>query len=260
MKAFFIVIVLILLAAVVAVANAPASLVPMTLKELEQRQLLAPNAPTLALAKLEGTVWQGQAKDAVLTINGEQVPLGVLSWQLEAMSLLDRKPVIHLTTNAPEHRLEATVIASESGDITVNNAEGRLPISLLEPWFPMLVKGNIAFVFDHIIMNPKQLLAIDGVLNLEYVDWLGGDYAMPLGSYMAQITLQNNLVHVDINDFSASLGMVGLLTLNPANGAYQFDATLQARPELAPEVTESIAWLGKRNRQGDIVLKNRGRF
>ena len=260
MKAFFITVVLLLLAAVVAIVNAPAALVPMALEELEKRQLLPPNAPAIALAQLEGTVWQGRANEAIITVDGETVPLGVLSWQLEPMSLLDRTLIIYLSTDAPEHRLQATVVASENGDVTINDLEGRLPINLLEPWFPMLVKGDIAFVFDHIIVNPKQLLAIDGVLNVEYVDWLGGDYAMPLGSYMAQISLQDNQVHVDINDFSASLGMMGLLTVNPVSGVYQFDATLQARPELAPEVAESIAWLGKRNNQGDIVLKNRGRF
>ncbi len=260
MKAILIAVVLLLVVAVLAIANAPASLVPMALEELEKRQLLDPKAPAITLAKLEGTVWEGRANEAIMTIDGEAVSLGVLSWQLEPISLLDRTPIIHLTSNAPELRLQGTVVANEKGDISINNVEGRLPISLLEPWFPMLVKGDIAFVFDHIIVNPKQLLAIDGVLNVEYVDWLGGDYAMPLGSYMAQITLQDNLVHVDINDFSASLGMMGLLTINPVNGVYQFDATLQARPELAPEVTESIAWLGKRNSQGDIVLKSRGRF
>ena len=260
MKAVLIAIVLIVLASVLAIANAPASLVSLALDELEKRQLLAPNIPVIALANLEGTVWQGQANEAVVTIDDEVVPLGVLSWQLDPMSLLDRRPVVHLKTNAPEHHLQATVIASATGDVTINNLEGRLPVSLLEPWFPLLVEGDIAFVFDHIIANRQQLLAVDGLLNAEYVAWLGGDYAMPLGSYMMKISLHNNQLHININDFNAGLGISGLLTVNPASGVYQLDATLQARPELAPEVAESIAWFGRRNSQGDIVLKNRGRF
>ena len=242
-----------------AIANAPASLIPLALDELEKRQLLAPNLPVLALTDLEGTVWQGQANQAVITIDGEEIPLGVLSWQFEPLSLLDRTAVVHVKADAPEHQLQATVIASDTDTVTINNLEGRLPISLLEPWVPMLVRGDIVFIFDHIVAG-QQLLAIDGLLNAESVVWLGGSYEMPLGSYMMQIFLQDNQVHIDINDFNASLGMSGVLLLNLAKGTYQFDAILQARPELAPEVAESIAWFGKRNNQGDIVLKNRGRF
>ncbi|ARN74847.1 type II secretion system protein N [Oceanicoccus sagamiensis] len=260
MKAILVAIVLLVLVGVVAIANAPASLVPMALAEAEKRQLLAPNAPAISLVNLEGTVWDGQANETVITVAGEPLHLGVLRWQLDPLSLLDSSPVIHVQTQASEHAVQATVIAKANGDIRINDIEGRMPISLLEPWLPMLVKGDISFVFDHITVNPKQLLAIDGVVNVEYVDWLGGDYAMPLGSYMAQISLQDNNIHMDINDFSASLGMNGLLTVNPLSGAYQFDATLQARPGLAPEVAESIAWFGKRNNQGDIILKQRGRF
>ena len=259
MKAFFITLMLVVVGAGLAIANAPASLIPLALDELEKRQLLAPNLPAIALTDLEGTVWQGQANQAVITIDGEAILLGVLSWEFEPLSLLDRTAVVHVKADAPEHHLQATVIASATDPITINNLEGRLPISLLEPWVPMLVKGDIVFVFDHIIAD-QQLLAIDGLLNAESIVWLGGNYEMPLGSYMMQIFLQDNQVHIDINDFNADLGMSGVLIINPVNGEYQLDAVLQARPELAPEVTASIAWFGKRNKQGDIVLKNRGRL
>ena len=53
MKVLLVAILVIVLGAVIAVANAPATLVPMALEELEKRQLLAPNAPKIALANLE---------------------------------------------------------------------------------------------------------------------------------------------------------------------------------------------------------------
>ena len=106
MKALLIAITVIVLVGVIAVVNAPAALVPMALEELEKRHLMAANAPKVSLAELEGTVWSGQSNQAVITIDGEAIPLGVLSWQLEALSLLDNKPVIHLTTRAPEHSLQ----------------------------------------------------------------------------------------------------------------------------------------------------------
>jgi hypothetical protein len=97
------------------------------------------------------------------------------------------------------------------------------------------------------------------VVNLEYVDWLMGDYAMPLGSYMAQIYLEQQDVQVKINDYGASLGVDGLLTINPA-GSYRFNATLMPRDGLAPEVTQSIAYLGRRQADGSVLVTQAGRF
>jgi hypothetical protein len=103
-------------------------------------------------------------------------------------------------------------------------------------------------------------MAIDGVLNLEYVDWLGGDFPMPLGSYLAQITLRDDKVQVQINDFSASLGLDGQLAVTPTTGHYTFNARLQPQPDLAPQVVESIKWLGKLQANGDVLINQRGRF
>ncbi|WP_101757507.1 type II secretion system protein N [Oceanicoccus sp. KOV_DT_Chl] len=251
-----------LIAAVVVVALAvrlaPASLLPLALAEIETRQLLPPNSPRLLLAETQGTVWQGSAQ-AQLTLDGVTFSLGQLSWQLDAFALLDRLAVLQVKAIADDHRVSALVVANEQGEVRINNLEGRFPISKLEPWIPMLVKGDIAFVVGQIVLQQQRLTSIDGVLNLEYVDWLGGDRDMPLGSYMAQIYLQQDNVQFQLNDFAASLGLDGLLSVAPS-GVYTFKATLIPRQGLAPEVIETIAWLGRRGANGEVTINKRGRF
>lgn len=259
MKYWLLVIVTILVVLVIAIANAPASLVPRGLAEIEARGLLQAGSPRLLLADTHGTIWQGQADQAALELNGTEVDLGAMTWRLDVWSLLRRAPVLEVLAQAPGQQVKATVTATERGLITVDNLEGRVPISILEPWIPLLVKGDMAFVLDHLVFDAQKLHAIDGVLNLEYVDWLGGDYAMPLGSYMAQISLRDNLVQVQLNDFSASLGLDGRLSVSPT-GAYGFNARLQPRADLAPEVVESLRWLGKRQANGDVLINTRGQF
>ena len=260
MKWFFGAVLVVLVLLVLAIANAPASLIPLALSEAQSRGMMQPGAPVVILSNTSGTVWKGQAMDAVIEIDDAKLELGVVSWQLSAMSLLQKKPVITISSMAPGQNIQTSITITEQGEITVDDLEGRLPISVLEPWLPMLVKGEMAFVIDHIRFNARQLLALDGVLNLEYVDWIGGEYDMPLGSYMAQISLQENNIIVLINDFSANLGIDGLLSVNAGNGAYQFTATLDPREDLAPEVAETIVWLGKRSSNGDVVINKRGRF
>lgn len=260
MKWFFSIILLLLLLVVIAVYKAPASLVPMALLEADARGLLQQGGPRLRLAVTSGTVWRGQAEQAELEIEGGVLPLGKLTWQLSALSLLEKKPALQLHSEAGTHRLRALVSGDQQGEITVRAMEGQLPIKLLEPWIPMLVKGDIAFVVDHMKFNQRQMLALDGVLNLEYVDWMGGDYPMPLGSYMAQLSLgESSEVLIHMSDYGASLGIDGVWSISP-DGRYIFDARLELREGLSPEVAQSIAWFGKRDNHGNILVKSRGRL
>ena len=260
MKWLFATLAVLLLLLAAAVYRAPASLVPMALQEIEARGLLQQGAPQLRLPTTSGTVWRGAAENAQLLIDGSLLELGTLSWQLNPMSLLDKKPALQISSDAGTHKIQAHITATEQGEVTVTAMEGRLPIALLEPWFPMLVKGDIAFVVDHVIFNPQQLLALDGVLNFEYVDWLGGDYDMPLGSYMAQLSLNDqNDVHIQLNDYGATLGIDGYLSISPV-GNYHFHANLEPRDGLAPEVAQSVSWFGKKNADGIILVNRRGRL
>lgn len=248
-----------LLLLTLAVLNLPASIVPQLLLQAEQQQLLAADAPRLTLGDTSGTLWDGRAQDAVLTINGQPLPLGELRWQWQVTKLLSRQLLLDLQTQAPQQTLKATLTAVESGEVKISAAEGRFPISTLKPWFPLLVSGDVAFVVDHVVFNQQRLLAVDAVVKLEYVDWLMGDYDMPLGSYMAQIYLEQQDVQVKINDFGASLGVDGLLTINPA-GSYRLNATLIPRDGLAPEVAQSITFMGRRQADGSVLVTQSGRF
>ena len=68
---------------------------------------------------------------------------------------------------------------------------------------------------------------------------------MPLGSYMAHIYQQENQVRVQFDDFDATLGMDGLMSIEP-DGNYTFDAILQPREGLAAEVREPVQTMNSR--------------
>jgi hypothetical protein len=260
MKVFFTTLALLLMIVLLALYQAPAALVPLALQEVKARGLLQPGVPELSLGATRGTVWQGEADNAHLQLGTNRLPLGKLSWSLKPQSLWKKKPELQLAISAPDHQMQATVSANRLGEVTVHGFEGRFPIAKLEPWMPLLVKGDVAFVIDHLIFTQQQLLALDGAMSLEYVDWLGGEYDMPLGSYMAQLSLDNkNNIMIELHDFAATLGLNGFLSISP-QGHYHFNVTLQPRDGLAPEVAQSVVWLGKKNLQGDILINQRGRF
>ena len=258
MKWFFAVVVSVVLLLLLAIALAPAHLIVLALQEVEARGLLPASAPRLTLGQTSGSIWWGEAADSQLLIDGVTVTLGTVSWKLNPMSLLNRAPSVHLAMQAPDLQLQLQITATEQAEVTLQNVEGRFPMSLFEPWVPMLVKGDIAFVVDHAVFNTRQILALDGVLNLEYVDWLGGDSDMALGSYMAQMYLtEKSEVMIQINDFGASLGIDGSILISPT-GSYHFNALLFPRSDLAPEVAQAIRWVGRPDNEGNITVNKRG--
>ena len=171
-----------------------------------------------------------------------------------------KKLVLNLQTSAEQLQLKGIAEVDETQQIKFSNVEGALPLSLLEPWFPLVVKGDMAFVIDQVVANPKGLIELDGIVNLEYVDWLGGDQPMPLGSYLAQLSLaENRDVFIQLNDLGAALGIDGFLQFS-LFGRYHFKAQLQPRAGLAPEVATSISWLGKQDGQGNVLIDTKGNF
>jgi hypothetical protein len=250
---------ILLLIIIVALYNIPAKYIPDGLEYARQQGLIDKQTEDITLNNLSGTVWNGTAEQASVTIDGAELELGRLSWQLDWGSLIDQLPAVDIQTLADTHQSKARLIAQPNGDIIVRDAEGFFPIALLEPWLPRLVSGKLSFVVDHWAFNAKELLALDAVLNLEYADWLGGDYNMAIGSYMAQLSMQEKDVQIQINDFGAALGIDGLMTITPSQ-RYTFNALLQPRDGLAPEVATSLSWLGKAQANGDILINRRGRL
>lgn len=246
--------------AVVGVLNIPAATVPTILRELETRGALPPDVPKLVLGNTEGTVWQGQANNATLIVNGVSVNLGVFSWQLDKLSLFSGAPQLQLSANSEQIKVNANLIVENPDRVSVHQLEGRLPITTLEPWMPMLVTGEIAFFIDDLEFSARRLQSLNGLVNLEYIDWVGADYNMPLGSYMAELSLlDHSQVSMVINDLQALLGITGTLSID-LSGRYHFEAMLKPREGLAREVRQSIRWFGREDEAGNVLINNRGRF
>lgn len=253
-------ILLVVVMLVVGFFNIPASVVPMALEELKARQLLPADAPRLELGETRGTLWRGEATDSTVFIDGVALDLEKLNWTLDKWSLLTGLSVLDVSTTSEQLTASAHVTVDPQGHTTVEQLEGRMPVTTLEPWMPMLVAGDIAFFLQRFEFTPSQLLALNGIVNFEYIDWVGADYNMPLGSYLAELSLlQDQVVSVVISDLEALLGIAGTLTVD-RSGSYHFNALLQPRSGLAPEVNQSIRWFGRVDGAGNVAVNTRGHF
>lgn len=258
MKGFLTGLLVVIVLLVVGFFYIPSSVVPRAIAEIEQRHLLPPNAPRLSLRELQGTIWSGRANRATVRINGVDLDLGTFKWTLDKMSVLHLAPRFTFSTHSKKIRLTGEVSVDRGAVVTVRKMEGHMPLSTLEPWMPLLVTGDLGFYIDRMTFVSQKLTAINGMVNLDYIDWVGADYNMPLGSYQAELALANaGRLSIVINDLSARLGIAGTMTIDP-RGNYLFDAVLQPREGLAREVAQSIRWLGREDGNGNVVIHRRG--
>ena len=250
----------VLLVAVIFIvaANLPASLLPRLIEHSRQQNILPQTFPPINFSALTGTLWQGQG-DVIVIIDDVAVDLDVVSWQLSALSLLSLQVHLTVLSQGDEHQLAGKVVAFPGGDVHITHAEGFFPMSELEPWVPMLVNGQIYFQFNKWQFTQQMLNQLEGVINLEYIDWVGGDYPLPLGNYVADVSVNQHDIRITLSDSEALLGVDGLITVAP-NGDYRFNATLYPRSGLAPEVSETIVFLGKRSADGSVIINQRGRL
>jgi hypothetical protein len=169
-------------------------------------------------------------------------------------------PSLHIDTDAGSHSLSADLSVSLLGqELEAEAITGQFPISLLEPWAPLLVRGNVELAIDHLVVDQKNLLDASGKIYVQDLDWMMGAKALPMGSYMAELSVVEGSLLVNVSDRQARLGVNGLLRASPA-GAYEVEARLSATESLAPEIKQGLKFLGKKNEAGDILFNDKGRW
>jgi hypothetical protein len=231
--------------------TAPARLLPPLVNKL---------SPNVQLQYAAGSLWNGSVATAVVTVEGGSINLGKLSWRINPFSLLWLSPSLHIDTDAGSHSLSADLSVSLLGqEIEAEAISGQFPISLLEPWVPMLVRGEVELAIDRLVVDQKSLLDAIGKIYVQDLDWMMGAKALPVGSYTAELSVVDGSLLVNVSDRQAQLGVDGLLTANPA-GSYQVEARLSATEDLAPEIKQGLKFLGKKNEAGDILFNDKGRW
>jgi general secretion pathway protein N len=231
--------------------TAPARLLPALVNKL---------SPNVQLQHATGSLWNGSVATAVVTVEGGAINLGKLSWRLNPFSLLWLSPSLHIDTDAGSHSLSADLSVSLlSQEIEAESVSGQFPLSLFEPWAPMLVRGDVELAIDLLVLDQNSLIDASGKIYVGDLDWMMGAKALPLGSYTAELSVVDGSLLVNVSDRQALLGVAGLLTADSA-GAYQVEAQLSATEGLAPEIKQGLKFLGKKNEAGDILFNDKGRW
>ena len=188
--------------------------------------LLAKTPATFVLSKIDlgesftyahaqGTLWHGEIMQASLKLNDKTIPLGKLSWQMQAWPLLLGRVSAIIQIKHPEQRLQAQLSRSLS-QVRVSDVNATMPLTALSSVIPVSNVSGIATIdIETLAWNIKQAQVVDlnGTITMKSLRVpLVSDN--PLGDYQATLTLAENnadVISVKANDTQATLGLeVGL--------------------------------------------------
>lgn len=212
----------------------------------------------LRLQLVDGTIWQGRADNASVIVRGAEFPLGQMSWEISPLSLLTLSPKFSVSTDYPGWDVVGKFGVTAWGRWSATDLQGRFPLSILEPWVPLLFSGECFFSFSDVRGTSVSVEEVVGQVNLQDVFWQGGTYPMLLGHYRADVSQSNDDILMEFADQTGSnLSAQGGLHFTVA-GHYELEARLKGLPDLAPEVMQSITWLGARQSDGSIQVEQQG--
>jgi len=174
--------------------------------------------PGLALTGLTGSLWNGQANVASVTLDNQTVTLGKLQWDLQLLSLFTLSPCVKVTTSG-QASFNGMVCAMRSGGITIKDADATLPASLVQSKIPVPIAGNFSVHLSDMQLRGNVLYKLAGNLNWTDAQASNDVQWIPLGSFAAEFTDNGkNGIRAKIFDLESDVDLAVDLELRAPNG------------------------------------------
>ena len=203
---------------------------------------LAP--PELALAGIEGTLWNGRAGEAQIGA----AYLRNLSWSFRPLALFTGRLAYRVEAEPPGGFIDAEVTLSPGG-IALPTLRAALPLSAFAGVAPLAdVSGEVTLqVADIELENgwPTSLSGQAGLSNL-LVRALA---TQPLGDFRAEFMTSGDTITGSVEDTGGMLDVAATLTLAP-DRSYALIGRVGATASAATSVVEQLRFLGTPDARG----------
>lgn len=220
--------------------------------------------PSIYASGVTGSIWQGQAAQVLVKVNGVVQDLGEVKWQLAKLPLFWGTADLHATTSQSEIKTEFSASVNVfSKSATVSEAEFKLPMPLLRQFYPLpfTIEGRIDGRIEQAYFANQTLEDVKGnvVWNDAMVNVGTGDQM--LGDFVAEFAHQDDhSLLVKLSELKGQLGLSGDISIGADQKTYQANLNFKPDPQLNPQVRSMLAQLGRANNAGEIEFKHQGRL
>lgn len=220
--------------------------------------------PGLGLSGITGNLWKGQASVASINVQGENITLGSLSWDLQMLSLLKLSPCVKLIISSQAQSFNGLVCSSLSGMITVKDADVNLPAKFVQSRIPIPINGQFSAHISHLQLKGNVLLDLDGNLNWTNAQANNQVQWIPLGSFAAEfVDNDKNGIKAKVFDLDSEVDLTLDIELRaPAGGSAQGQLLVPQNFIYQYNLADFLAFIGPQSGQenGKVVYKVQQEF
>lgn len=221
----------------------------------------SPNPPPVKLYGLQGSVWHGQADQAVVP----QATLVDLEWNMRWSRLLLLQPTWRVTghllqadgSKSPPIELD---VAPGKRITEIHNASLMLPLGEVMKNFslPILLNGDIVAKLEEVTLEKGWPTAVQGRVALSNAK-LADDTAAELGTVHIDFEEVEDGLRGIISDLDAAVKLNGEVSLQ-RNGSYVLTGKLTPTATTPSNLLNMLQLMGSKNRDGSISFNRRGRL
>ncbi|MGD8483272.1 MAG: type II secretion system protein N [Thioalkalispiraceae bacterium] len=221
-------------------------------------QIIQPRIKTLSLSNIDGTLWNGSAG----SVRYQATPLGALNWSLHPHDILRG----HLETDFSlvSSQLQTTGTAGREvfGAAYTKNLQGHIPAQLFSKQLGLksfVPAGKIHFSMQRMEFSPKGRLESA----IGHITWEQAGISSPtqaiLGNLKIDVSTEKEGVVFNISDENSPIKVKADLLVCP-DGKYELNGELTPTPQAQMGLSQSLALLGKPDKNGVIKIKYEGRL
>lgn len=206
-----------------------------------------------ACSGVDGTVWDGSCSGLTL----QHAALGDLTWDLKPARLLGGVLEAHvaLTHGAADGHAD---VAIGLHAVTLRNLIADLPLDpALIPQLPQQLRGTAHLDLALVRLQNNAITELEGRIEAHDLEQRTGQ-VLSLGSYALTFPGGNGPQTATLQDLGGPLAVSGTLRLTPEG--YEIEGTVAARPGAAPELANSLQYLGSPDSLGRRPFSMAGTF
>jgi hypothetical protein len=218
---------------------------------------LVPTGTNAALSctGIEGTLWSGACGGLIV----QRLPLGDLTWELQPLKLLRAQLAARVTLTRGAAHATGEVELGLSGRLTARAVQADLPLDpQLFPGLPPQLHGDAHVELARAEIARGIITQLAGKIEVHNLEDRAGAVT-PLGSYVVNFPAGASEPVGQLHDLGGPLSLEGTLRLTP-QGGFEVQTLVASRPEAAPELANSIRFLGSPDRSGRRVFAMSGTF
>ncbi len=209
----------------------------------------------LQLSGIEGSIWNGSAAEGFAA--GAYIQN--INWQLKPMALMSGNLAYQTSSNPASGSMISEVAVGMSGELTLSNLTGKLPLDLVHPAFQQNgIRGDISLEFDSVVISNGMPSTVVGSVTI--ADFFVPDLSTStLGDFKADFNTTDGNVVGSVKDVDAVIDVAGTITLN-SDRSYAFIGTVAPTSATPASIVNQLVFLGSANEYGQHDFRFEGRL